>query len=309
MSGLVFNIQRYSVHDGPGIRTTVFLKGCPLKCVWCHNPEGINPGREIIVIETRCIGCGKCIEVCPVCAENAKKTDRSKVVKSLLIPRHVDGCRLCGECVKVCPTEARMIAGKEYTSAELANELLKDRMFFEESNGGVTFSGGEPLTQPEFVMETVSNLKKQEIHVAIDTCGFAPHSVVKEIAEHADLFLFDLKFISPGKHRKYTGVNNELIIENLAILNEKRKEIWIRIPVIPGVNTGDGEIKAIIKFLKPLNSIRQINLLPYHNTGTHKAQRISGHASFSEFEVPTPEQLELIKSRLSSLNIPIKIGG
>ena len=309
VSGLVFNIQRFSVHDGPGIRTTVFLKGCPLRCLWCHNPEGINPHREIIIIETRCIGCGKCIEVCPVCSENVNKTVHAKITKSTLIAQHIDGCQLCGECVKNCPAEARMIAGTEYTATELVKELLKDRMFFEESNGGVTFSGGEPLMQPEFVMETISILKKQEVHVAIDTCGFSPHDTIRKIAGYVDLILFDLKFISPGKHRKYTGVSNELIIENLAILDKAKKDIWIRIPLIPGVNTNESEIEAIIKFLKPLHSIRQINLLPYHKTGIHKAHRISGNLKFSEFEVPGPEQLELIKSRLSSLNIPVKIGG
>lgn len=309
VTGIVFNIQRYSVHDGPGIRTTVFLKGCPLRCLWCHNPEGISPCREVTILESRCISCGECLKVCPCINNGRLEVLRESDDITNLFLAYNEKCTLCGKCVDVCPSGARMFIGCEYTPMRLTQELLKDRLFFDESDGGITFSGGEPLNQPEFLIESIVNLKRHEIHIAVDTCGFAPHHLIKEIARFVDLFLFDFKFISPNKHRKYTGVDNALIIENLAILNDAHKNIWIRIPIIPGVNSSDGEIGAIVEFLKPFKSIRQINLLPFHKTGIHKTKTIRKNNYFTEFKSPTAEEMALIKSKFSTLNIPVKIGG
>ncbi|MGC8887545.1 MAG: glycyl-radical enzyme activating protein [Verrucomicrobiia bacterium] len=312
-SGLVFNIQRYSIYDGPGIRTTVFLKGCPLNCLWCHNPEGILPSRQIIVFESRCVSCGKCVEICPTLQEKPRSRqnyvgrERGKVRPISVLK--VSECRLCGDCVEVCPSRARQFTGVEYGARELVQEVLKDRMFFEESNGGVTFSGGEPLAQPEFLIEVLKLLKREGIHTAVDTCGYAPQEVVRDVAKETDLFLFDIKLMSPELHRIYTGVTNELILENLALLNKIHNNIWIRIPVITDVNTDQREITAMADFIRSARSARQINLLPYHKTGIAKGKRINIDSNPLEFDTPSDEILERIKNILSKTNLPVKVGG
>ncbi len=299
--GLVFNIQRFCINDGPGIRTTIFLKGCPLNCAWCHNPEGIATNPEVITVENRCILCGRCMEICP-----DKPVEKCGARKSLKI---LEKClKVCGQCAQICPAQARQIVGKYYNETELTNEILKDRVFFEEE-GGVTFSGGEPLRQTEFLIAVIEKLKKYEIHIAIDTCGFADPDALRTIAKLADLFLYDLKFISGEKHKIYTGVTNELIIENLILLNNIHRNIWLRIPLIGGVNTDDYEIGAITRFIKPLKSIRQINLLPYHKTGIQKAKRIKDNLRIKEFISPSNQELNRIKSILSGSGLTVKIGG
>ncbi|MGC8744420.1 MAG: glycyl-radical enzyme activating protein [Verrucomicrobiia bacterium] len=312
-NGLVFNIQRYSIHDGPGIRTTLFLKGCPLNCLWCHNPEGISPRRQIVVIETRCISCGRCVEVCPVEEEKQTVCRNGVDIKGADIKTTVeqvsDECKLCGKCVDECPGGARQFIGVEYSPRQLIKEILKDRMFFEESNGGVTFSGGEPLAQPEFLIESLKLLKEQGIHTAVDTCGFAPQEFLKEAAKETDLFLFDIKFISPELHKIYTGERNELIIENLTLLGKIHNNIWIRIPVIQDVNTDEQEISAIAGFIRSLRSVRQINLLPYHKTGVAKGKRVNRNAKPVEFETPSDTVIKKLKDILSTTNLPVKIGG
>ncbi|MGB9603651.1 MAG: glycyl-radical enzyme activating protein, partial [Limisphaerales bacterium] len=221
----------------------------------------------------------------------------------------VSECRLCGDCVEVCPSRARQFTGVEYGARELVQEVLKDRMFFEESNGGVTFSGGEPLAQPEFLIEVLKLLKREGIHTAVDTCGYAPQEVVRDVAKETDLFLFDIKLMSPELHRIYTGVTNELILENLALLNKIHNNIWIRIPVITDVNTDQREITAMADFIRSARSARQINLLPYHKTGIAKGKRINIDSNQLEFDTPSDEILERIKNILSKTNLPVKVGG
>ncbi|HON06488.1 MAG TPA: glycyl-radical enzyme activating protein [Verrucomicrobiota bacterium] len=297
MRGLIFNIQKFSINDGPGIRTTVFLKGCPLNCLWCHNPEGISSEKQFIVIENRCISCGKCIEVCPDNLGDSSKFHQS-----------YNKCKVCGECVKFCPTEARQIVGTEIEDEQLTREILKDRIFFDD-DGGVTFSGGEPLKQFDFLISVLEKLRRNGIHTAIDTCGYAHPDIVRSAAKVADLFLFDLKFISSQKHKLYTGTPNDVILENLLLLNAIHKNIWLRIPVIEGINTDESEIERIARFIDPLNSIKQINLLPYHKIGINKAMRIKDDKRANEYVSPSYETLDRIKQILKTSGKVVNIGG
>jgi len=251
--------------------------------------------------------------VCPV--EEQKQTlcrngfdVKSNAIKTI-VEQVSDECKLCGKCVDECPGGARQFVGVEFSPRQLIQEILKDRMFFEESNGGVTFSGGEPLAQPEFLIESLKLLKEQGIHTAVDTCGFAPPEFLIEAAKETDLFLFDIKFISPELHRIYTGERNELIIENLTLLGKIHNNIWIRIPVIQDVNTDEREISAIAGFIKSLRSVRQINLLPYHKNGVAKGKRINRNAKPVEFETPSDAVITRLKDILSTANLPVIIGG
>ncbi len=260
--GTVFNIQRYSLHDGPGIRTTVFLKGCPLACVWCHNPEGRAAEPELRLLPTRCIGCGLCREPCP-----------QQVAWSGRLPYQTPHCSVCGACVEACPVEAREVAGRCLTVPQLAAELRRDRVFFDHSGGGVTLSGGEPLLQADFVRELLDRLRDEAIHAALDTCGYAPTETFLEVARRADLVLYDIKTLDDAVHRRYTGVSNALILENLRALVRVHVPVWIRVPLIAGVNTDRGMLARTARFVAGLGGIQQVNLLPYHAWGTGKSSR------------------------------------
>lgn len=283
--GQVFNIQRYSLHDGPGIRTTVFLKGCPLSCNWCHNPESRAREPEVRYLETRCVQCGQCVEVCP------QGPDWSPA----------DGvrpdCLRCGACVDVCPVGARQMIGREMTVAEVVQEAMRDRLFHEQSGGGVTLSGGEPLSQPEFVKALLHAFRAEEAHVALDTCGFVPPGILRAIAPLVDLFLYDIKCMDEATHRRETGVPNHLILENLETLGAIHGNIWVRIPLIPGVNLNSGQLEATARFVSPLTGVRQVNLLPYHALGTGKTGRPTdrsqrpGELSLSEEQIDRAAQV------------------
>ncbi len=235
ITGTVFNIQRFSTHDGPGIRTTVFLKGCPLACPWCHNPESRAPELEIAFNEGRCIHCGACVRSC-----------KAGAVENRLL------CVLCGECVDACPTGAREIVGRVYTVDELLAEVERDRDFYQDSGGGVTFSGGEPLMQPTFLASALAACKARELHTTVDTTGFAPNATLRDVARHTDLFLYDLKLMDTERHRAYTGASNELILDNLRTLAELGSEVVIRIPLIPGITDTEENLTAIGDFVHSL---------------------------------------------------------
>lgn len=300
-SGLIFNIQRYSINDGPGIRTTVFFKGCPLNCAWCHNPEGISPKPQLAFIETRCAGCGKCAEVCPEALSPAQFTEFGM--------QAFFKCKLCGKCVEICLAQAREIVGKLFSVSELINEILKDRVFYEESKGGVTFSGGEPLLQYDFLIEMLAVCRKYEISTAIDTCGFTTPERLKTVAELADLFLFDIKFYNNRKHIYYTGVSNEGIFNNLKILALMNKKVWLRVPILPGLNTSDEELCSIAEMVAHNPAIKQINLLPYHRTGLQKAKRIYHKEEQLDLRPPQNDELEKIKRLFLKTGKPVIIGG
>lgn len=244
--GLVFDIHRGTTHDGPGMRTTVFLKGCPLHCTWCQNPESIYPGRELMWDAKKCIGCMECIKACPVKALTADdsgiKTDKS-------------ACRKCFACAAGCPSKAMQIVGNPWEVSTLVKEACKDRMFFEDFSGGVTVSGGEPLLQSEFLPEFLRTLKKEGINTALDTSGFGRQEVLHEVYPFVDTFLYDIKFINDGMHQAHTGVSNKIILENLKsiadrIRRQKDSRLWIRTPLIPGATAAEENIEEIGQYIR-----------------------------------------------------------
>ncbi|WP_349679315.1 trans-4-hydroxy-L-proline dehydratase activase [Clostridium sp. UBA4395] len=298
----IINIQKYSIHDGNGIRTTIFFKGCPLSCLWCHNPESQNYSEELMYNEEECTGCMACIDICPQRAiskeEKCVVTDKIK-------------CDLCKKCIDYCVNNAREIVGKEYTAAQLVKEAEKDRMFYEESSGGITLSGGEVMTQNmDYIEELLKKLKKKGYNIAIDTCGQAPYENYNRILKYVDTFLYDIKLMDNEKHIKYIGKSNNLILENLRKLSEAGANINIRIPLVEGVNADDESIEELIKFLKNNINVHKINLLPYHNTGKSKYERLQKVYEGVNFEAPSKERLETIKGKFEKAGfINIKIGG
>lgn len=258
-TGTITNIQKFCLHDGPGLRTTVFLKGCPLQCKWCHNPEMISAKPELYINHKQCIHCDTCITVCP---ENSSEQPLR--------------CKSCGTCVEACPTGARRITGKKISVTRLIQQISREQIFYDESGGGVTFSGGEPMQQAEFLLKVLQVCRNKCIHTAVDTCGYVSFDKLEKIASVTDLFLYDLKLMDTKKHWQWTGVTNTLILENLEKLNRIHHALWIRIPIIPGVNNTQQEMKAMAQFISTLSGIKQVNLLPYHSTGVYKQKNNEG---------------------------------
>ncbi|MGE5632670.1 MAG: trans-4-hydroxy-L-proline dehydratase activase [Caulobacteraceae bacterium] len=298
--GRIFNIQKYSIHDGPGIRSTVFFKGCPLSCIWCHNPESQSFKPEILFYGKRCIGCGKCLEACQY---------RAISLQDGVICYDRNRCTLCENCVKACYAKARETAGQSVDVGYVMAQLEKDRIFYEESGGGVTFSGGEPLSQLEFLIELLEQCRKKEIHTAIDTSGYAAPEVISRVGSLADLFLYDLKLIDDEKHKEYIGVSNKVIFENLELLSKLGKRIFIRIPLIPGINDDDENIKATAGIIHNTPGVSQVNLLPYHNMAADKYKRLDKPNCLMEIMVPSKEYVEEISRKYLSYGINAKIGG
>jgi pyruvate formate lyase activating enzyme len=298
-TGLVFNIQKYSIHDGPGIRTTVFLKGCPLRCAWCHNPESQAPGPEISWSESRCIRCGQCWEVCPQAAAVRPATpevDRQR-------------CLRCGQCAAVCVTGARELVGRRWTVDEVLAEVLQDRLFYDESGGGVTLSGGEPLIQPEFAYAVLAACRAHGLHTAVDTCGYGRREDLLALATVADLFLYDVKILDDARHRQYTGASNLVILENLKALGEVRANIWIRVPVIPGFNDHERDVEATAAWVASLGNIRHLHLLPYHALGTNKAQRVGRVPPVKPAAGSADDHLKTLAERARAYGLVVQIGG
>ncbi|MBC8248717.1 MAG: glycyl-radical enzyme activating protein [Anaerolineales bacterium] len=300
VTGLIFDIKKFSIHDGPGIRTTVFFKGCPLSCWWCHNPEGQSLGREIMFRERRCIRCGACQAVCTQGAismdGDVVSTDREK-------------CTLCGACVEACYAEARELVGREVTVAEVMAEIEQDVAFYDESGGGVTFSGGEPLLQRNFLLALLRACREKEIHTAVDTCGFATWETLDSLREHVDLFLYDLKSMDDARHLKSTGVSNELILGNLHRLSTLGHDIILRVPVIPGINDDDENIRQTGAFAATLSYLNRLDVLPYHRAGTEKYHRLNKVYELPEARPPSDERMAKIVRILRGFGLQIKIGG
>jgi pyruvate formate lyase activating enzyme len=301
--GLVFNLQRTSVGDGPGVRTTVFLKGCPLACAWCHNPEGRAPRPEIVVMESRCIACGLCVSACPL--ELAGPVDRG------LRAAEVAACNACGACVDACPAEARQLAGEEWTVEELVAALLRDRPFFAESGGGVTFSGGEPLSQAPFLRQALAALRAEGVHTAVDTCGLAPATELAAVAELADLFLFDLKLMDETRHRRWTGVSNAPILANLERLGAGPVPVWLRVPLVPGVNDDEENLAATARLAARLPAVEKLCLLPYHRLGEDKLRRLARkeRRQLTKVKPPTDERMAQLASAITSHGVSAQVGG
>jgi pyruvate formate lyase activating enzyme len=297
---MIFDIKRFAIHDGPGIRTTVFLKGCPLHCLWCHNPEGIEDGFELIARPSRCARCYSCVSACPLGAisENSGpvEIDRSR-------------CDLCGKCVKVCMYEALEMAGRKINVKDVIEEVEKDRIFYEQSAGGATLSGGEPLGQPKFCQEILTALEERKIPSALDTSGLAPWDILAKTARKADVILYDLKIIDAKKHKKYTGVQNGLILDNLKKLSGMHKNIVIRIPLAAGVNDDEDNIRLTIDFLKPLKTIKNVSLLKYHKGGVEKYKNLGKASCFKIYESPSERRMEEIRRSFTTAGFTVKIGG
>jgi pyruvate formate lyase activating enzyme len=323
--GIIFHIQKYSIHDGPGIRTTVFLKGCPLRCQWCHNPEGISNEPELVTIGSRCIGCGMCILVCPngavalsapaVDSENQEVTRTPALEVSLGATRSRPvavtdrgKCTVCGKCADLCPTQARKIVGMCVTSDWVMEQVLKDRVFYEQSGGGVTFSGGEPLMQPEFLLDLLKRCKAEGISTAVDTSGCVPWDSLEKIMPFTDLFLYDVKLTDPSRHSEYTGASNQLILENLSRLAKRRPSIIARIPMIPGINDHEDNIIATGRFLAGLG-IMQASILPYHDIGSDKYARLGKTYALGDTAQPSDEAVSKVKGILEGFGLAVNIGG
>ena len=299
--GTIFDIKRYAIHDGPGIRTTVFLKGCSLRCQWCQNPEGQETYPEIILRSSRCATeCHECVSVCPLEAI-------SKYGNSIEIDKA--RCNLCRECEEVCVYEALEVVGREVAVQEVMEEIEKDKIFFDESGGGITFSGGEPLMQVDFLEPLIKEIKKKNIHVTLDTSGYVSFEDLERISDKVDLFLYDLKIMDDAKHKKYTGVSNKLILENLRNLIEQGNSVVVRIPLISGINDDDQSIHMFVDFLQSLKNIKQINLLSYHRGGREKYKRLRREKSQKTFHSPSDERIEEVKKVFADSGFSVKTGG
>jgi pyruvate formate lyase activating enzyme len=282
-TGTIFDFQRFSIHDGPGIRTIVFLKGCDLRCPWCSNPEGLNPWPEMLWREEKCINCGKCVKAC---LYGASRYDEGR----LSFDRAA--CKNCGACAKECPSEARENVGRVMRADEVVQEALADKPFFDTSGGGVTLSGGEVLKQAAFVRKILKLCKAERINTAVETSGYGKWELLKSIAKHTDLFLYDFKHHDTIAHKNLTGVNNNLILENLKRLLKLGNKVILRVPVIPSFNDSHENMNALKEMIKELPEISEVHLLPYHRLGTGKYESLSLEYSLKNISPLEPKDLE-----------------
>jgi pyruvate formate lyase activating enzyme len=298
--GSIFEVERFALNDGPGIRTLVFLKGCSLRCLWCSNPESHSPDAQLLYRRDKCIGCGHCIEECNHDAlsetENAIAIDRRK-------------CNLCGDCARVCYPEALVMVGREMTPSELLGEIERDAKFYGNSGGGVTFSGGEPLEQSDFLIETAGLCREHGIHTAVETCGAVSWRIMQQVLSVVDLFLYDIKMIDPGKHERCTGVSNRIILQNFRRLVDRGKETIVRFPVIPGYTDTDENVEALIEFLKKYAPGIPVHLLPYHRLGMSKYSRLNMQYRLRSVLPPDAERMRCIGDALEGAGFTVTIGG
>jgi pyruvate formate lyase activating enzyme len=298
---LIFDIKRYSINDGPGIRATVFFKGCPLNCKWCHNPESISPKVQKLFTSSKCIGCGECCRICPVGA--CTLTPDGVVTDEEL-------CTLCGKCAEVCPTLAMEMSGRYYSVADILEIIKKERPFFDQSGGGVTFSGGEPLLYPGFLIEVLEACGRQGIHRAVDTSGFVRKETLLQVAQHTDLFLYDLKMVDAEKHKHYTGVDNQLILDNLTALAEYGSEIQVRIPLIGGVNDDSDSVAAMAAFVSGLQGEKKaVNLLPFHDVAKGKDEKLGQKRDLAALCEPSSASLQAAIEAFAGYGVAATTGG
>ncbi|MGI9952777.1 glycyl-radical enzyme activating protein [Moorellaceae bacterium AZ2] len=302
--GVVFHIIHGSFVDGPGIRTTVFLKGCPLRCVWCCNPEGQLPVPEIKLIKAACNGCGACIPVCPEAALSLERADEGKAQVRVNRQR----CSGCMKCVDVCPTGALDRFGRYYTVDELFEIIRRDEQFYRASGGGVTVGGGEPTFQARFTRELIRKCKEHYIHIALDTCGYTVSEEGVQALLEADLLLFDLKGLQPKKHIEQTGASNERILENLKMLDSRGKPVIIRLPLVPGYNDDGENLKATAELLASLRCVERVDLMPYHEYGKVKYEQLGRLYDLDARPIPQERQEEL-KAFFQEYGLNVQLGG
>lgn len=298
--GIVFNMQRFSVHDGPGVRTIVFLKGCPLSCKWCSNPESQNRNPQMMFNSKNCNKCGRCIKVCSQGAidfNNPNRIDRKK-------------CTNCGKCEEICFPGAMVMSGKDMTVEQVIKELKKEAIQFRKSNGGITLSGGEPLMQPEYSTELLKACKSLGWHTAMETTAFASKEVINKVIPWVDLVLLDIKSLDSYAHINNTGVSNQSIIDNIKTIAQIGTEVIVRVPVIPGFNADRKSIEDIANFTKSLQTINEIHLLPYHKLGKNKYECIGKeYKMLDEIESPSHELMMELKEVVENIGIKCNIGG
>jgi len=296
--GVIFDIQRFSTDDGPGIRTTVFLKGCPLSCSWCHNPESQSLEPQLLFNPEKCIGCGKCREVCQ---------HGGCVIETEAGPRlDYELCDGCGACVEVCYSGARQLSGRRVTVGEVLAELERDEPFYRNSGGGITLSGGEPCAQPEFARALLAECRSRGWHTCVDTCGYAPWDVLESLLEFTDLVLYDLKHLDGEKHVSFTGVDNRLILENLDRTVDTGTDVIVRVPLIPGVNDSLEDVDAILEYVCS-RKVLGLTFLPYHRLGTAKYYHLGWEYRLAELESPKEEYLEWLRERVRECDVPVKV--
>jgi glycyl-radical enzyme activating protein len=303
LTGLVSDFQRFSINDGPGIRTIVFLKGCPLHCVWCSNPETVSSRPEIMFIPHNCIGCGRCLKECPhnsihVLEEGEKQVDREKCV----LPE-------CGKCQRICNANAINISGRYLTVLEVMAVLERDREFYERTGGGVTFSGGEPFAQPQFLRELARTAKARNLHTAVETCGFVTWETIRSVLDFMDLVLYDIKHMDPERHIRGTGVPNELILENMKRINSAGISIRARLPLIPGYNDSVENIRATAAFIAGLSNLEALDILPYHRMGEPKWGQLDRSYALHGLAPHTKKQLDKLVAIAQEYGIEVTLGG
>jgi pyruvate formate lyase activating enzyme len=298
---LIFDIKRYSINDGPGIRVTVFFKGCNLHCAWCHNPESISGKVEKMYAPLRCIKCGNCVDVCP---------EKALTLTSDGIITNSNSCNICGKCADTCPTKAIEMSGKHMQVPEIMDIIEKDRIFFDQSGGGVTFSGGEPLVHSKLLIELLDECGKRGIHRAVDTAGFVNTETILEVAKRTDLFLYDIKLMDTNLHEEWTKVKNEKILLNLKAIANAGAQIIIRIPVISGINDNAENIEQIAIFISDLpGDKKDVHLLPYHNIAQNKYMKLGKPDSFEKLKEPDIESLNRTLAIFAKNGIKASIGG
>lgn len=300
-SGLIFDVKRYSINDGPGIRVTIFFKGCPLHCLWCHNPESISPRIQKMYMAEKCIGCKACVDACP---EKACTLTPKGVVTD------TSACTLCGICADVCPTRATEMSGKITDITEILEIVEKERIFFDQSGGGVTISGGEPLMQADFLITLLDALGARSIHRTVDTTGLAKTETLLEVAKRTDHFLYDLKMMDSKSHKKWTGVENSLILTNLKALAKTGVSIEIRLPLVKGVNDSRENIQQTAAFIASLaGEVKKVNLLPYHYVMAAKYQKLGEMPDLSELSEPSEKDITSIIDIFSGYGLSASVGG